>query len=812
MIGRVPISDKTKPSNNRGTGRFYNVKDDSLKELEVIRRLEVGPVRLDRRRITAPYRVIGNDTDNTIDLAYRFEEDVFIPDEHASINLGNMISAQVALNYGLFCEEIVFRGQFDTHDRRFIGEMAKNTAREIFVKKFLEPNPFLTGTVTELPPMKLNTYLRAKISFPDTYSGVESESLKKGGRTDSWHAENSRHAVLSSGGKDSLLSFSLLKEIGCEVHPIFINESGRHWFTALNAYRHFHENERNTARVWTNADRVFSWMLRHLPFVRKDFERLRSDEYPIRLWTVAVFLFGALPLLQKRGINRMIIGNEFDTTRRVTHKSITHYDGLYDQSRYFDDVLTRYFLRKRWGVNQFSILRSLSELLIEKILIVRYPEIQSLQVSCHAAHKEGDRVHPCGRCEKCRRIVGMLLALGGAPEHCGYSHEQVEYCLRSLSAKGSHQETEDAQHLAYMLTEKGFINAPSLGPVRARKRHEIVKLRCDPERSPLEAIPLDLREPLYRIYMEHADGAVKKRGRVWIDFNPLIDPAMNRPYTFESSRSLSDVESLSDHDVSKSKATYLLGELTWPEAGKRIKEVDVALLPVGSIEQHGLHLPLDTDAFDADYLARKVAGACRVPKPLVLPLIPYGVSYHHDDFSGTISISPDTLSRMVYEIGMSAARHGILKLVIINGHGGNSPALHFAAQMINRDAHIFTCVDTGESSDTDINSMVETPNDVHAGEIETSTSLAVRPDLVKLESARRYIPHFSSRYLNFSSKRGVGWYAYTSRLSATGVLGDPTKATPEKGKQIWDLMIKNLVEFVEDLKGMSLEELYHRRY
>jgi creatinine amidohydrolase/Fe(II)-dependent formamide hydrolase-like protein len=167
---------------------------------------------------------------------------------------------------------------------------------------------------------------------------------------------------------------------------------------------------------------------------------------------------------------------------------------------------------------------------------------------------------------------------------------------------------------------------------------------------------------------------------------------------------------------------------------------------------------------------------------------------------------------MVYEIGMSAARHGVLKLVIINGHGGNSPALHFAAQMINRDAHIFTCVDTGESSDTDIIAMAETPNDVHAGEIETSTSLAVRPELVRLEAARKYIPHFSSRYLNFSSKRGVGWYAYTSRLSASGVLGDPTKATAEKGKQIWDLMIRNLVEFVEDLKDMSLEELYHRRY
>jgi creatinine amidohydrolase/Fe(II)-dependent formamide hydrolase-like protein len=384
--------------------------------------------------------------------------------------------------------------------------------------------------------------------------------------------------------------------------------------------------------------------------------------------------------------------------------------------------------------------------------------------------------------------------------------------LESLSKKGIHQETEGIQHLASLLVGKGLIPEPSLGPVRARKRHEIVKLRFDQERSPLEGMPLDLREPLYRIYMEHANGAVKKRGRVWIDFNPFTDMAMKRPYIHESTEPVSHLEGPPTRGTKSLRAHHFLGELTWPEAERRFKEVDVALLPVGSIEQHGPHLPLDTDAFDADYLARHVAEACREPRPLVLPLIPYGVAYHHEDFSGTISISPDTLSRMVYEIGMSAARHGILKLVIINGHGGNSPSLHFAAQMINRDAHIFTCVDTGESSDTDINAMAETANDVHAGEIETSTSLAVRPDLVRLEAARKSIPSFSSRYLNFSSKRGVGWYAHTSRLSATGVLGDPTKATAEKGKQMWHLMIKNLVEFVEDLKGMSLEELHHRRY
>jgi creatinine amidohydrolase/Fe(II)-dependent formamide hydrolase-like protein len=255
-----------------------------------------------------------------------------------------------------------------------------------------------------------------------------------------------------------------------------------------------------------------------------------------------------------------------------------------------------------------------------------------------------------------------------------------------------------------------------------------------------------------------------------------------------------------------------LQELTWPEAEKRLEEVDVALLPVGSIEQHGPHLPLDSDAFDAEYLAHKVAEKCSDPKPLVFPLIPYGVSYHHEGFSGTISISPDTLSRFVYEIGMGAARQGITKLLIINGHGGNSPALNFAAQMINRDAHIFTCVDTGETSDPDVDALAETPNDVHAGEIETSTTLAVRPDQVRMEKARTFIPQFSSSYLNFTSKRKVNWYAHTARISPEGVLGDPSKASRDKGKRIWHLMITNLVELVEDLKGLSLDEIYQRRY
>jgi creatinine amidohydrolase/Fe(II)-dependent formamide hydrolase-like protein len=255
-----------------------------------------------------------------------------------------------------------------------------------------------------------------------------------------------------------------------------------------------------------------------------------------------------------------------------------------------------------------------------------------------------------------------------------------------------------------------------------------------------------------------------------------------------------------------------LGHLTWPEAEARFQEINVALLPVGAIEQHGPHLPLDTDGFDAQYLAEQVAAACKPPRPVVLPLIPYGVSYHHEDFAGTIDVAPGTLSAMVHDVGLSAARNGIQKLVIVNGHGGNAPALHFAAQLINRDARIFTCVDSGETSDADIAAVSETPNDVHAGEIETSTSMALRPEAVRKDRLESFVPKFSSHYLDFSSKRSVTWYARTARISESGVLGDPTKATPEKGQRMWAVMIRNLVELVEHIKDMTLDEIYQTRY
>ena len=103
------------------------------------------------------------------------------------------------------------------------------------------------------------------------------------------------------------------------------------------------------------------------------FKKVKAFGMPAVALTDHGTMFGALPLLRARGIGHLHIGSEFDTTERARRGGVTHYSGLYDQSRWFDEALTRYYQRKNWNILQFSVLRPLSELLIEKVLTERYP-------------------------------------------------------------------------------------------------------------------------------------------------------------------------------------------------------------------------------------------------------------------------------------------------------------------------------------------------------------------------------------------------------------------------------------------------------
>jgi hypothetical protein len=486
--------------------------------LQVFDCMEVGPATVEKRRLLAPYRLhIGGHVHES-KLIYTFEEPVFDPDDIDSHNLADMIAAQVAINYGLFCRQILFRGDYDKVDQKFIIDMTENTSTEIYVKKILEHNPFLTGAAVNFPLIKQKKYTQAEILFEKTLTQ----------KRPSWDVQSQRHTVLSSGGKDSLVSYAFLNESGFEVHPIFINESGRHWYTALNSYRYFRDHIANTARVWTNCDRVFNWTLRYMPFINQNYAHVRSDEYPLRLWTVAVFLFGALPLLRKRGIGRLVIGDEFDTTLLSNYHGIIHYNALYDQSRYFDEALSVYFQKKGYGIQQLSIIRPLSEMLIEKILSERYPHLLQQQTSCHATHLEGARVKPCGLCEKCRRIVCMLTALGSDPRVCEYSDEQIRFCLKELEQKDLHQESESMYHLLYLLHKKGVLQLNEKRLQQAVPHPEVLNVRFDPELSPISGLPVDLRKPLFDIWRKHALGFIEKSGDSWIPVNVSSDPRMKQ--------------------------------------------------------------------------------------------------------------------------------------------------------------------------------------------------------------------------------------------------------------------------------------------
>jgi creatinine amidohydrolase/Fe(II)-dependent formamide hydrolase-like protein len=347
---------------------------------------------------------------------------------------------------------------------------------------------------------------------------------------------------------------------------------------------------------------------------------------------------------------------------------------------------------------------------------------------------------------------------------------------------------------------------------QASSHPEVIQPRFVKERSPVNTIPTNLRSTVHAIYLQHAQQALIPVGRGWKDFDPLAPEHTMMLYPFE-------IETKDDIDQTILVENILMqgdgifwGELPWPEIQQRLKVIDIAILPVGAIAQHGPHLPLDTKNYNSTYLAHKVALSCSSPKPLILPTIPYGVSYHHDEFPGTLSVSSNTLLNLIYDVGINAARSGVKKLVILNSHSGNIPVLNDAAQRISRDAGIFVCVDSGESSRADIYAMAETRNDVHAGEIETSRSLAVRPQLVRLSNAAKTTPQFTNRYLAFTSQRDISWYTFTKKITPTGIIGDPTHATAEKGENIWEIMIVHTVSLIEALKGMSLDEIYQLHY
>ncbi len=126
--------------------------------------------------------------------------------------------------------------------------------------------------------------------------------------------------------------------------------------------------------------------------------------------------------------------------------------------------------------------------------------------------------------------IAASYRVGRDPKRCGFREEQIESSLRSLVENGVHQERVGAAHMAHLLYRRGRIAEPRLGKVQAKPQPEVMKLRFEPERSPLSGIPVSLREPVFRILLQHADGAIQRTGRSWTTFDVLGSADIHSPY------------------------------------------------------------------------------------------------------------------------------------------------------------------------------------------------------------------------------------------------------------------------------------------
>lgn len=231
--------------------------------------------------------------------------------------------------------------------------------------------------------------------------------------------------------------------------------------------------------------------------------------------------------------------------------------------------------------------------------------------------------------------------------------------------------------------------------------------------------------------------------------------------------------------------------LTRDAFAERIAACPIVILPLGATEQHGFHTPLGVDVVLAEALAERVAERTGAT---VLPALPFGYSWVWRDSPGTVTLMPDTMQRIIGEVADSMARHGVRHLVLINGHEANASAMKYAARDFQDHPRISIWRVFYPELTAVMGEICESPTwhgIVHACELETSLMLAVAPELVDMDAAVREYPERDPGY--FMGGRPMG------ELSRSGVFGDATLATPEKGEVLLEAFVERIVVFVSQL-------------
>ena len=236
------------------------------------------------------------------------------------------------------------------------------------------------------------------------------------------------------------------------------------------------------------------------------------------------------------------------------------------------------------------------------------------------------------------------------------------------------------------------------------------------------------------------------------------------------------------------------------------RQYEVAVISVGAIEAHNRHLPEGQDWRHSTYVSRRCCEAAfaQCGNVIWLPGIPYGVDCNLRAFPLSIHVSQATLDAMLYDIVESLHQHGICKIVIINGHGGNDFVPFVRQVQVELPVHVFICNWWTVGSDR-YGEFFELPDD-HAGEMETSVALSLFPELVEQQSAG----DGHARPFRFAALE-KGWVRTSrdfARLNDHCAAGDPSRASAGKGKRYLDLVCERITSFLVELAKTPIDESF----
>jgi creatinine amidohydrolase len=259
--------------------------------------------------------------------------------------------------------------------------------------------------------------------------------------------------------------------------------------------------------------------------------------------------------------------------------------------------------------------------------------------------------------------------------------------------------------------------------------------------------------------------------------------------------------------------TKLWAEMSWKDFQNADMANVIAVLPVAAIEQHGPHLPVGVDMLmNEGHLSRAIARTPAHLPVLFLPIQAIGKSNEHIEFPGTLTFSAETIIRAWTEIGESVARAGCRKMIIVNSHGGNVPAVDIVARelRVRRNMLVVATAWSRFGYPDGMFSAKERAHGIHAGDYETSVMLALRPDLVRMEEARDFESAVAAMERDFTWLRatppvGFGWMS--NDLNEFGALGNASIATAEKGEACADYGATAFIELLEDVAAFDMARL-----